>query len=112
MKFITQDEVAERLRVSVKTVERLRKQGKLRYLPGRPVKIPEDDLDAYVRRALVTDRPDPPATIPPDIAGKVIWMKVQAGRLMAQGKGDEALKLKAEAMALAAPWPRRRRPKA
>lgn len=45
--LLTEAEVAERLRCSQSTVKRLRRQG-LAYLPGRPVKIAECDLVAFL----------------------------------------------------------------
>lgn len=50
--LLTQVEVAERLRKTVKTVARLRAQGQLAYLPGRPVLIAEDELERYLRREI------------------------------------------------------------
>lgn len=50
MRLLTQAEVAERLRVSVRTVARLRADGELPYLPGRPVRIAESDLGDYLER--------------------------------------------------------------
>jgi excisionase family DNA binding protein len=47
-KLLTEPEVAEILRCSPYTVARLRKAGKLPYLPGRPVLIDEADLLAYI----------------------------------------------------------------
>ena len=48
MKLLTESEVAERLRCSPYTVARLRKRGRLPYIPGRPVLIDEADLLAYL----------------------------------------------------------------
>lgn len=47
MKLITQDEAARRLGVSSSTVKRLRIDGKITYIPGRPVLIDEADLEKY-----------------------------------------------------------------
>ncbi|MGH6860040.1 MAG: helix-turn-helix domain-containing protein [Phyllobacterium sp.] len=47
MKMLTQDEAARRLGVSQSTIKRLRLDGKLTYIPGRPVLIDQADLDAY-----------------------------------------------------------------
>lgn len=47
-KFLTEPEVAERLRCSTSKVKRLRLSGCLAYVPGRPVLISESDLSAYI----------------------------------------------------------------
>ena len=59
MELLTQQEAATRLRVSVKTVQRLRQAGQLAYLPGPPVRIPADELERYVRRTITRDTPRP-----------------------------------------------------
>jgi len=46
--LMLESEVAERLRCSPQTVRRLRKAGKLAYIPGRPVKIEEGAVNAYL----------------------------------------------------------------
>lgn len=58
---LTEAEVAERLRCSTSKIKRLRLAGKLPYLPGRPVLITEDDLDAFIsshKRGRTTKRSD------------------------------------------------------
>lgn len=52
-KLLTQQEVADVLRRNVKSVQRLRAKGELGYLPGRPVMIPQAELDAYLERRMV-----------------------------------------------------------
>jgi len=52
-KLLTQQEVAEILRRDVKSEQRLRAKGELGYLPGRPVMIPQAELDAYLERRMV-----------------------------------------------------------
>ncbi|MGA0594099.1 helix-turn-helix domain-containing protein [Enterovirga sp. CN4-39] len=47
-RLLLQKEVAERLGCSETTVARLRFEGKLAYIPGRPVLINEADLQAYL----------------------------------------------------------------
>lgn len=47
--LLTQVEVANRLNKSVKTVARLRSLGLLAYIPGRPVLIPDYELERYIR---------------------------------------------------------------
>ena len=49
--ILTEREVAERLRMSLRRVKGLRLTGKLTYIPGHPVRIFEDDLFAYQERA-------------------------------------------------------------
>ncbi|WP_430715312.1 helix-turn-helix domain-containing protein [Rhodopseudomonas pseudopalustris] len=44
-------EAAARLNKTVGQIRRLRHKGKLGYLPGRPVLIGEDDIEAYLRNA-------------------------------------------------------------
>lgn len=48
--LVTQAEAAELLRVSVRTVARLRAAGELPFLPGRPVRIDTADLERYIER--------------------------------------------------------------
>lgn len=50
--LFTEKEVADKLRCSTSKVKRLRLDGKLAYLPGRPVMIRESDLSAYIEGAL------------------------------------------------------------
>lgn len=53
MKILTEPEVAEMLRCSPQAVKRLRLSGKLPYIPGRPVRIDEQDVLAYLEAAKV-----------------------------------------------------------
>lgn len=46
--LMLESEVAERLRCSPRTIRKLRKTGKLAYIPGRPVKIEEAAVNAYL----------------------------------------------------------------
>ena len=62
-KFLLQHEVAERLRCSMTTVKRLRTEGKLAYLPGRPVKIRERDLQAYIEAEMIQAQKPKPAPV-------------------------------------------------
>ncbi|MBY5831907.1 helix-turn-helix domain-containing protein [Rhizobium leguminosarum] len=48
MKLITEQEAASILRCSTEKVKRLRLSGRLPYIPGRPVKIDEADLLAFI----------------------------------------------------------------
>lgn len=50
-KMLTEIEVSEVLRCSVSKVKRLRLSGRLAYLPGRPVLVREEDLNAYLESA-------------------------------------------------------------
>ena len=66
MKLITEVEAAEILRCGTDKIKRLRLGGKLPYVLGRPVKIDEADLLAFIeaskKRALPTEPgPDPKA---------------------------------------------------
>lgn len=47
-RLLIEAEVAEILRCSTTKVKRLRLSGQLPFLPGRPVLISTDDLDAYI----------------------------------------------------------------
>lgn len=46
--LLIDEEVAARLRCSKFVVKRLRLSGKLPYLPGRPPRVDEADLDSYI----------------------------------------------------------------
>jgi hypothetical protein len=50
-RFLTDEEVAERLRCTVRGVRRLRLLGRLRYVPGRPPHVDVADLEAYIEEA-------------------------------------------------------------
>jgi excisionase family DNA binding protein len=52
-RWLTQEEVAARLRCSTVTIKRLRLSGQLAYSPGRPVLISETALEAYVGQITV-----------------------------------------------------------
>jgi len=56
MNLLTQTEVADLLRCSVSKVERLRREGALPYLPGRPVMIELADVLAHVERQKARSR--------------------------------------------------------
>lgn len=56
-KMLTEIEVSEVLRCSVSKVKRLRLSGRLAYLPGRPVLVREEDLNAYLESARRSARP-------------------------------------------------------
>ena len=53
--LVTQAEAAVRLCVSLSTLRRLRKAGELRFIPGRPVKVPLEDVEAFIERKLCLD---------------------------------------------------------
>ena len=59
-KRLTDDEVAAILRCTPRGVRRLRKLGRLAYLPGRPPTIEETDLKAYIENTKVrrTEQPN------------------------------------------------------
>ena len=50
-KLLTEVEVAKRLRMPKRTISELRRTGQIAYLPGKPVRIDELDLLAYIERA-------------------------------------------------------------
>lgn len=54
MNLLTQNEVAALLRCSVSKIERLRRDGSMPFLPGRPVLIEMADVLAYVERMRAT----------------------------------------------------------
>ena len=60
-KLLTEPEAAEILRCSPYTVARLRKAGKLPYIPGRPVLIDEADLLVYIESVKKAVEPNPKA---------------------------------------------------
>jgi excisionase family DNA binding protein len=60
-KLLTEPEAAEILRCSPYTVARLRKAGKLPYIPGRPVLIDEADLLVYIETVKRAADPKPKA---------------------------------------------------
>jgi excisionase family DNA binding protein len=60
---LTQQEAAAVLRKSVQTVYRLRREGELQFLPGRPVTIAAADLQAYIdRRQICRDQTAAPSS--------------------------------------------------
>lgn len=65
--LLTQKEVSERLRCSTSKIKRLRLDGKLAYLPGRPVLVRESDLNAYIETGL---RQISPTTVEKESARK------------------------------------------
>jgi excisionase family DNA binding protein len=48
--LVTQDEFAKLLRCSTQTIRRLRLAGEIAYLPGRPVKFRQEDIDRWLAR--------------------------------------------------------------
>ncbi len=48
--LLTEAEVAKRLRCSVSKVRKLRYDGRLAYIPGRPVLVLERELEAFERQ--------------------------------------------------------------
>jgi len=87
--FLTEREVADRLRYSLSKVRRLRLSGKLAYLPGRPPLV-EEDLEAYIAIAKCKATPPPPPT-PEDVKAngiaearqraRMAWLKMQMRRM-------------------------------
>ncbi|OWK20227.1 hypothetical protein AJ88_31875 [Mesorhizobium amorphae CCBAU 01583] len=84
-RLLTQIEVARLLRCSASKVKRLRKSGKLAYLPGRPVLVDEADLEAYkesikrhalpapLRKALAATKKKPEPESPSALARR-LWL--------------------------------------
>jgi hypothetical protein len=68
--FLTEREVADRLRCSLPKVKRLRLTGKLTYLPGRPPLVDEEDLAAYIALAKRSSEP-PPSPTPEEARAKL-----------------------------------------
>jgi excisionase family DNA binding protein len=64
MKLITDQEAAEIFRCSTDKIKRLRLSGKLPYIPGRPVKIKEADLLAFIETSIKRCAPPEPLTAP------------------------------------------------
>ena len=60
MAFLTEAEVAARLRCTLAKVKRLRVTGKLPYLRARPPLVEEADLEAYIASATRRVVPPPP----------------------------------------------------
>jgi hypothetical protein len=93
--FLTEREVADRLRCSLPKIKRLRLTGKLTYLPGRPPLVDEEDLEAYIAFAKRSSKP-PPLT-PEGASAKGIaearqrarmrWLQVHMHRMRGQGGG-------------------------
>lgn len=83
-RLLTQQEVAEVLRRSVKSVARLRLAGELAWLPGSPVMIPAAELDAYLERKMVArrekaeERARPAARRSPEEAARRMVEKMRA----------------------------------
>lgn len=48
MKLLTESEAADLLRCSREKIKRLRLSGQIRYIPGRPILIDEEDLKAFI----------------------------------------------------------------
>lgn len=61
--LLLEREAADRLRCSTTTIKRLRLTGQLAYIPGKPVRIEEAALAAYIARLRVpaTQEPEPAA---------------------------------------------------
>ncbi|CAI2931888.1 helix-turn-helix domain-containing protein [Aminobacter niigataensis] len=87
IKLLLESEVAERLRCSTVTVKRLRLSGRLAYIPGRPVKIDEADLNAYLESVTKKAEPPKPAKPKPDKherdfrhLARQVWLQRQSFR--------------------------------
>jgi excisionase family DNA binding protein len=64
--LLLEREAARILRCSTTTIKRLRLSGQLAYIPGRPVRIEESELAAYIARLRVptTREPEPEPAAP------------------------------------------------
>ena len=51
-RLLLQSEAAFALRVSTKTVQRLRESGRIRYIPGRPIRIPATEIEKLITETL------------------------------------------------------------
>jgi excisionase family DNA binding protein len=86
VKLITQDEAAKRLGVSSSTVKRLRIDGKLTYIPGRPVLIDEADLEKYIAAKAEADAKKADALIEtPAQRARRVWI-VRRAHLLTKAK--------------------------
>lgn len=93
--LLTQQEVADILRRDVKSVQRLRERGELGYLPGRPVLIPQAELDAYLERHMVKRQVvDAPAAIDRD-AVMAAKARQAIEQLKRRGDFEELVELRA-----------------
>jgi excisionase family DNA binding protein len=62
-KYLTVQEVADRLGMSYKTIYSLAQQGDIRsYKFGRLVRIDSNDVDDYIKKSLREPRPNPKKT--------------------------------------------------
>jgi excisionase family DNA binding protein len=81
-KLLTEPEAAEILRCSPYTVARIRKAGKLAYIPGRPVLIDEADLLAYIESTkLAAAKREPEPEPEPGTPGYDQWINEEGYRL-------------------------------
>ncbi len=80
-RLVTAEEAAERLGCSRRTVTRLCMSGQISFIPGRPVRIPEHEIEAYVERMLVRARPreSAPVTFPPVAEGPADTRPIKTG---------------------------------
>jgi excisionase family DNA binding protein len=62
--ILTPPEAMARLKCSRSTLYRLAASGVLRFIPGKPVKFLEADVDLYIRQHLVRKTPPPPLAQP------------------------------------------------
>lgn len=51
--LLTQEEAAAMMRKSIRSVTRMRKQGLLRFIPGRPIRIATEDVKQLVESQLI-----------------------------------------------------------
>lgn len=76
--LLTMEEVAERLRCHTSRVRRLRRQGKLASIPGRPVYILESDLNDYLERSRRKAKTEPEPGSPEAEAAAIAAARARA----------------------------------
>ncbi|MCO6415693.1 recombinase family protein [Siccirubricoccus sp. KC 17139] len=84
--LLTQDEAAARLRISKKTLYRLRAAGKVRFLPGRPVKLIARDVEALIADNTVKNPvPQPPRQLSPTAQVRLMRLRDRIRRTAKKG---------------------------
>ncbi|WP_421936346.1 helix-turn-helix domain-containing protein [Phenylobacterium sp.] len=63
LKLLTEREAAELLRLSLRQVQKLRRDGHLPHQPGPPYRYLQEDLEQYVRRRMIPASAPPPTTL-------------------------------------------------
>jgi hypothetical protein len=95
-RFLTDEEVAQRLRCTKAKVKRLRTTGKLSYLPGRPPHVDVADLEAYIeetKRRATPPRKRQPGEPLTDADIAAIDLRVQRKWLQFRTRAERRIKL-------------------